>query len=162
MSLKLIALAAVAALALSSCSTSYDQETKDGLRQHVVTVSEASAAGDWPTAIAELDALASEAAAAYKAGKIDDDRLENITLAMELVRQDLDSAIAAAEQEAERIRLQEQQAQLQGQIDQLQAETDSNSGPEDDPGNHGEKAGKKDKGGDQKGGGEGKGKGKGD
>ena len=116
--------ALLAAFALSGCAPAYDQETADGLREHVVTISEASAAGDWQTAITELDTLASGAAAAREAGKLDSERFEKIALAMELVRQDLEAAVAAAEDDAERQRLQEEQARLQEQIDQLQNQGD--------------------------------------
>jgi hypothetical protein len=137
----LTVIAVTTAMVLSACAPAYDEATKDALRQHVVAVSEASAAGDWPTAIGGLDALAADAAAAHEAGKLDDERLERITLAMELVRQDLEAAIATAEDAAERQRLQDEQARLQEQINQLQ-----------DPGDGG---GEDDKGGKDKGGGKG-------
>ena len=121
----IIAVAVAATLALSSCAPSYDPGTRDSLRQHVVAVSEASAAGDWQAALSGLDALAAEATSAREAGKVDEQRFEKITLAMELVRQDLEVAIAAAEDEAERQRLQEEQARLQEQIDQMQNQGDS-------------------------------------
>ena len=140
-------LALLAALALSGCGPVYDQETADGLREHVVTISEASAAGDWQTAITELDRLASEAAKAREAGKLESERFEKIALAMELVRQDIEAAIAAAEDDAERQLLQEEQARLQEQIDQLQIQGDDagndNGGGEEGGGNgDGDKGGK--------------------
>ena len=105
----------LAAFALSGCAPAYDQETASDLREHVVTISEASAAGDWQTAITELDSLADEAAKARAAGKLESERFEKIALAMELVRQDIEAAIAAAEDVAERQRLQEEQTRLQEQ-----------------------------------------------
>ena len=137
--------ALLAALALSGCGPVYDQETADGLREHVVTISEASAAGDWQSAVTELDILAKEAAKAREAGKLDSERFEKIALAMELVRQDLEAAIAAAEDDAERQRLQEEQTRLQEQIDQLQ---NQGSGSEEEGGDDKDK--KEDKGGKDK------------
>lgn len=143
------AVAVAVTLALSSCAPSYDQETEDRLRQHVVAVSEASAAGDWQAALSGLDSLAAEATSAREAGKVDAKRFETITLAMELVRQDLEAAIAAAEGEAERQRLEEEQARLQEQIDQMQNQGDSG---ENENGNDGEgDKGDKDKSDDKRG-----------
>ena len=137
--------ALLAALALSGCGPVYDQETAHGLREHVVTISEASAAGDWQSAVTELDILAKEAAKAREAGKLDSERFEKIALAMELVRQDLEAAIAAAEDDAERQRLQEEQTRLQEQIDQLQ---NQGSGSEEE--GDGDKDKKEEKGGKDK------------
>ena len=152
------AVAAAAALALSSCTPSYDDDTRDGLRQYVVAVSEASAAGDWSTALNGLDSLADEATAAREAGQLDDARFESITLAMELVRQDLEAAIAAAEDEAERQRLQEEQARLQEQITQMQNQDTGGESGDDSGGESGDGGGK----GGDKGGDKGKGEGKGE
>lgn len=148
------AVAIAATLAFTSCASSYDDATRDGLREYVVTVSEASAAGDWPTALGALDGMAAEVEAAREAGKLDDERFETITLAMEVVRQDLETAIAAAEDEAERQRLQEQQMMLEQQIAELQDQsTGVDDQPNDDDGG-GDEDKDKDKG-DEKGGGKG-------
>lgn len=109
---------------LTACSPAYDAETRDGLREHVVSVSEASAAGDWQAAIDELDVMTADLATAREDGKVDDDRFEAIVAAMELVRLDLEAAIAAAAEEAERQRLIEEQARLQQQIEELQNQGD--------------------------------------
>jgi hypothetical protein len=111
-------------LTLSSCAAQpeYDPATAAGLRQHVVTVSSASAAGDWAGAAAALDAMTAEVDAARADGRIDEERLDSIVLAMELVRQDLRMAIDEAEDAAEQQRLEEEQAALQAQLDQLEAE----------------------------------------
>ena len=53
-------IAIVVASTMTACSPAYDAETRDGLREHVVTVSEASAAGDWQAAIDELDVMTAE------------------------------------------------------------------------------------------------------
>jgi hypothetical protein len=87
-----------------------------------VTVSTASAAGDWAGALAALDAMTAEVDEAQSDGRIDPERMESILLAMELVRQDLQMAIDEAEDAAEQQRLQEEQAALQAQLDQLEAE----------------------------------------
>jgi hypothetical protein len=143
--------AIVVALSMTSCSPAYDTETRDGLRAHVVTVSEASAAGNWQAAIEELDAMTSDLAAAREDGRIDDDRFEAIASAMEFVRLDLEAAIAAAADEAERQRLIQEQAQLQQQLQQLQ---DQGGGATDDGvegGNGDADKGEKDKGDKDKG-----------
>jgi ABC-type phosphate transport system auxiliary subunit len=137
--------ALLAALALSGCAPAYDQGTADSLREHVVTISEASAAGEWQIAITELDALGTEAAKAREAGKLESERFEKISLAMELVRQDLEAAIAAAEDDAERQRLQEEQARLQEQIDQLRNPGDGGGGGDEEGGNGGDKGKNEDK-----------------
>ncbi|TYL54225.1 hypothetical protein [Agromyces mariniharenae] len=116
--------AIVVAFTMTACSPAYDAETRDGLREHVVTVSEASAAGDWQAAIDELDVMTAELATAREDGRVDDDRFEAIVGAMELVRLDLEAAIAAAADEAERQRLIEEQARLQQQIEELQDQGD--------------------------------------
>lgn len=111
-------------LTLSSCAAQpeYDPATAAGLREHVVTVSSASAAGDWTGALAALDAMTAEVDEAQADGRIDDQRMDSILLAMELVRQDLRMAVDEAEDAAERQRLEEEQAALQAQLDQLEAE----------------------------------------
>lgn len=118
------ATAVVGLLTLSSCAAKpeYDPATAAGLREHVVTVSSASAAGDWAGALAALDAMTAEVDEAQADGRIDDQRMDSILLAMELVRQDLRMAVDEAEDAAERQRLEEEQAALQAQLDQLEAE----------------------------------------
>ena len=110
----------VAVLLLTSCAPTYDQATEQSLRRQVVAASQASAAGDWQGALHSLDAMASELETARADGKVDDERFESIVAAMELVRLDLEAAITAAEDEAERQRLLDEQARLQEQITQLQ------------------------------------------
>ncbi|MDF2576041.1 MAG: hypothetical protein K0S05_2953 [Agromyces sp.] len=81
------AAALVATLSLSSCaSPGYDQDTSQGLREHIVAISAASAAGDWQGALDGLEVMAAELSAARKAGKVDQERFDTITLAMERVR----------------------------------------------------------------------------
>jgi hypothetical protein len=119
-----MAIGVIGLLTLSSCAAQpeYDPATAAGLREHVVTVSSASAAGDWAGALAALDAMTAEVDEAQADGRIDDQRMDSILLAMELVRQDLRMAVDEAENAAERQRLEEEQAALQAQLDQLEAE----------------------------------------
>ena len=124
-----LGLALAVVVTLSSCtSPGYDETTRAELREHVLIVAEASAAGDWQAALVSLDAMASALDAAHEAGELGEERLRTILLAMELVRQDLDAAIAAAADDAERVRLIEEQARLQEQIRLLQDSRDAQGG----------------------------------
>ena len=124
--------AVAATVALSSCaSAEYDEATSQQLRGSVVAVSEASAAGDWATALAELDAMAGELDEAEAEGRVDRERHRSILMAMELVRQDLEAAIDEAEDAAEQARLQEEQARLQEQLQQLQEEQEQQKAEND-------------------------------
>jgi hypothetical protein len=146
------AAALVVALSLAACGTpAYDRATAQSLREHVLTVSTMSAAGDWGGALGALETMAAELSAAREQGKVDDERFDSIVLAMEPVRQDLESAVAAAETEAERLRLMEEQARLQEQITELQTQGDDEKKGEDDKKGEDEKEGdgeKKGEGGD--------------
>jgi hypothetical protein len=115
-----VAIAVAGTLAITSCTPGYDTATRDGLRQHVVAVAQASAAGDWDAAIQDLDVMAAQLSDARKTGHVSDDRFNAILLAIELVRQDLDEAIAAETDAAERQRLIDEQARLQQQIAELE------------------------------------------
>jgi hypothetical protein len=118
----------------------------------VVAVAQSSAAGDWQAALSGLDAMAVELADARAAGNVSDERFDTIVLAMELVRQDIDAAIAAAADAAEQQRLLEEQARLQEQIAQLQEQqnqgNDDNQGSDDNPGEE-DKKGEGNKGGEE-------------
>jgi hypothetical protein len=145
-----VAVAVTATFGLVSCAAGYDEATKDDLREHVVAVAEASAAGDWQTALNGLDVMAAELSDARTEGKASEERFDTIVLAMELVRQDIDAAIAAAADAAEQQRLLEEQARLQEQIAQLQEQ--QNQGNDDDKGNDDNKSEEDEKGeGDKKG-----------
>lgn len=115
-----ITVAVAATLATASCTPSYDAATRDDLRQHVVAVAQASAAGDWDAAIQDLDVMAAQLSDAREAGHLSDDRFDSILLAMELVRQDIDEAITAETDAAERQRLIDEQTRLQQQIAELE------------------------------------------
>lgn len=111
----------------------------------MVAVAEASAAGDWQAALNGLDVMAEELSEARSEGKVGEERFDTILLAMELVRQDIDAAIAAAADAAEQQRLLEEQARLQEQIAQLQEQQNQGN---DDKGNDDDK-GDEDKSGEQ-------------
>ena len=129
----LTAAALVTTLSLTSCtSPAYDQDTSEGLREHIVAISAASAAGDWKGALDELELMATELSEARKSGKVDQERFDTITLAMERVRLDLEVAIATAATEAEQQRLLEEQARLQEQISQLQDQGGDTGNTRDD------------------------------
>ena len=117
-----VAVVVAATFAIASCSPSYDAATRDGLRQHVVAVAQASAAGDWDAAIQDLDVMAAQLSDAREAGRLSDDRFNAILLAIELVRHDIDEAIAAESDAAERQRLIDEQARLQQQIAELETQ----------------------------------------
>jgi hypothetical protein len=147
------AVAVTATLILTSCAAAYDEATKDNLREHVVAVAEASASGDWQAALNGLDVMAVELSDARSEGKVSEERFDTIALAMELVRQDIDAAIAAAADAAERQQLLEEQARLQEQIAQLQEQqnrgNDDNQGNDDNTGEE-DKSGEQDKSGEDK------------
>lgn len=145
------AVSVIATISLTSCASGYDEATKEDLRSHVVAVADASSAGDWQAALNGLDAMAVELADARAAGKVSEERFDTIVLAMELVRQDIDSAIAAAADAAEQQRLLEEQARLQEQIAQLQDQQnqgDDNKG--EDKKDEEDKGGEEDKKGEEK------------
>lgn len=134
-------IAATATFAFTACSPAYDAATRDGLRRHVVAVAEASAAGDWTAALDGLDVMAVQLADARAEGKLSQERFDSIILAMELVRQDLAAAIAAADA-AEQERLLEEQARLQEEIAQLQEQQNQGDDDEDTKDDKGGEKGK--------------------
>lgn len=147
------AMAVAVTLSLGGCAPGYDAVTRDSLREHVVAVAEASAAGDWPAALAGLDVMAEELADARAEGKVSEERFVSVVLAMELVRKDLASEIAAADA-AEQQRLLEEQARLEEQIAQLQDQ--QNQGNDDDKGKGNKDEDNNDEGDEDKGGDDGK------
>ncbi|GAA1689331.1 hypothetical protein GCM10009792_06860 [Microcella alkalica] len=87
---------------LAGCvpGSSYDADTAAQLQQHVLAVSDASAAGDWATTRTRLLELEASASTALARGEITQQRFDAIMSALALVRADVDAAIAAAEQAA--------------------------------------------------------------
>ena len=145
------AVAVTAMLILTSCTAGYDEATKDNLREHVVAVAEATAAGDWQAALNGLDVMAAELSDARSEGRVSEERFDTIALAMELVRQDIDAAIATAADAEEQQRLLEEQARLQEQIAQLQEQQNQrndNRGNDDNKGEE-DKRGEQDKSGEE-------------
>lgn len=90
--------AAVIAVALSfglSACTSTEQ-TADAMHSSVVQIAERAVAGDFVGALAELELLDRDVTVALDTGRIDPDREQVIRAAIELVRADLEAALAAA------------------------------------------------------------------
>jgi hypothetical protein len=95
-----VALALAVTLLLGGCAPTedYPASTAQSLQQAVLAVSQASAAGDWAGAQAALDDAAARLAAAVDAGEIGQDRAMDISIAIDLVRADLQALIAAQQQ----------------------------------------------------------------
>lgn len=87
----------LAALLLAGCTSGYSPETAAGLQARVVTVTDASAAGDWATASTALAELAADAADARADGLITEARYDTIMAAIALVDAELEAALAAVE-----------------------------------------------------------------
>ena len=87
---------------LAGCapSPSYDPATAERLQQHVLGVSDASAAGDWATTQTRLLELEASASTALARGEITQERFDAIMSALVLVQADIDAAIAEAERAA--------------------------------------------------------------
>lgn len=90
--------AAVIAVALTfglaACNTAEDTST--AMHNSVVQIAERAVAGDYAGALAELALLDRDVTSALDAGRIDTDREQEIRAAIDLVRADLEAALAAA------------------------------------------------------------------
>lgn len=86
------AIAVALTFGLSACNTAGD--TSAAMHTSVVQIAERAAAGDYAGALAELALLDRDVAAALDAGRIDTAREQEIRAAMELVRADLEAALA--------------------------------------------------------------------
>jgi hypothetical protein len=102
--------AAAAAALLSGCAQApaYEPETAERLQGQVLAVSTSTAEGDWAGASTRLMELEASASTALARGEITQERYDAIMAALQLVRADVDTALAAAE--AERLRLEEEAA----------------------------------------------------
>ncbi len=89
-----VVIAVALAFGLSACTP--DDGVTDELRGAVVQIAERSAAGDFIGALAELDLLVEDLDAAVEEGAIDSAREREIRAAIDLVRADLEAAVAAA------------------------------------------------------------------
>lgn len=89
-----VVIAVALTFGLSGCNTPGD--TSAAMHTSVVQIAERAAAGDYAGALAELALLDRDVAAALAAGRIDTAREQEIRAAMELVRADLEAALAAA------------------------------------------------------------------
>ena len=88
-------------LVASGCAqSSYPPETADAFRAQVMSVTQASAAGDWAGALAALDQFVVELTAARDGGRLDERRFDHIMATVALVRGELEALIAAAQQPA--------------------------------------------------------------
>lgn len=117
---------------LAGCAptTAYDPATAERLQQHVLAVSDSSAAGDWATTQTRLLELEASASTALARGEITKERFDAIMAALALVRADVDAAVAAAEQAAAEKAAAEQAAAEQAAAEEAarQAEEQSNRG----------------------------------
>lgn len=87
---------------LAGCAgaPAYEPATAERLQQHVLAVSDSSAAGDWATTQTRLLELEASASTALARGEITQERFDAIMSALALVQADVDAAVAAAEQAA--------------------------------------------------------------
>ncbi|GLI27433.1 hypothetical protein ARHIZOSPH14_16750 [Agromyces rhizosphaerae] len=139
--LALVATAAVA-WSLAGCAAGPDLDTATGetLQAGVAEVAQRSDEGDLAGAMAALDLLEEELAAASDDGRIDDDREAEVREAIALVRTDLESALAdeqAAEEAAAAAAAEaaaEEAAETSADTGGDQA-SDDNSGPGNNNGN---------------------------
>ncbi|MEJ3404597.1 hypothetical protein WDJ51_07630 [Rathayibacter sp. YIM 133350] len=146
-----LAIALATGIGLSGCAGDpYDAKTAEALQAQVLAVTQASAAGDWTTATAKLDALTADAADARADGRIDDKRYDSISAAIALVGSDLAANVRAAqEQAAEQQRIADEQAAqaAQAALEQQQQEQAPAPAPApkpDDKGGPGKDKGPKD------------------
>lgn len=119
---------------LAGCAptTAYDTATAERLQQHVLAVSDASAAGDWATTQTRLLELEASASTALARGEITQERFDAIMAALALVQADIDAAVAAAEQAAAEKAAAEQAAAEEAA---RQAEENEDRGKSDEKGN---------------------------
>ncbi len=94
------------------------QDTARQFQERVLAVSQAAAGNDPAGALAALEALEADLAAATSAGDVSEDRRRSITTAAAAVRADLNEAVAAAAKAAEDAAA----AQRQAEIDAAAAE----------------------------------------
>ena len=88
------AIAVALTFGLSACNS--PEQTADAMHTSVVQIAERAVAGDFAGALAELQLLERDVTVALDAGRIDADREQAIRAAIDLVRADLEAAVAAA------------------------------------------------------------------
>jgi hypothetical protein len=94
-----VATALVLAASLASCApveTGLQRDTARQLQERVLGVSQAAAANDHAAALAALDGLETELAAAAEKGKVSDERRRTVMTVITALRADLNAAITAA------------------------------------------------------------------
>lgn len=94
------------ALGATGCAASAPQSTfastaAEELQSTVLSLTEAAGAGDFAAAAGRLDELEASTIAAYSRGEMSDARFDAIMVAISLVRDDLQAAIAAAQEAAQ-------------------------------------------------------------
>lgn len=121
---------------LAGCAgaPAYEPATAERLQQHVLAVSDSSAAGDWATTQTRLLELEASASTALARGEITQERFDAIMSALALVQADVDAAVAAAEQAAAEQAAAEQAAAEQAAAEEAarQAAKNENRGGGDD------------------------------
>lgn len=88
------AIAVALSFGLSACTSA--EQTADAMHSSVVQIAERAVAGDFVGALAELELLERDVTVALDSGRIDADREQVIRAAIDLVRADLEAALAAA------------------------------------------------------------------
>ncbi|MDQ0577014.1 hypothetical protein [Agromyces albus] len=89
-----VAIAVALTFGVSACASA--EQTADAMHSSVVQIAERAVAGDFVGALAELELLDRDVTVALDAGSIDADREQVIRAAIDLVRADLEAALAAA------------------------------------------------------------------
>lgn len=104
----------VATALLAGCAQApaYEPETAERLQAHVLAVSTTTAEGDWAGASTRLLELEASASTALARGEITQERYDAIMSALQLVRADVEAAIAAAEAEAARVAAEAEAARI--------------------------------------------------
>jgi len=128
--MRFLALVLVLALGLSGCAPAprYPASVAAGLQRRVMAVAKECADGNFSEALTKLADLQSAAASAQADGTIDPGRHARIVTAIDLVRQDLQGEISAAERSAldgalSSLKVAQQKlAEQQKQAEQKQAE----------------------------------------
>lgn len=96
----IVVAAAIAILAGCAQAPAYDPTTAERLQSQVLAVSTSTSQGDWAGASTRLMELEASAAEALARGDITQERFDAIIAALQLVRGDVDAAIAQLEEEA--------------------------------------------------------------
>ncbi|WP_171027185.1 hypothetical protein [Pseudarthrobacter sp. NamB4] len=149
--------AVVAILVLTSCAGQPDLDggVASQLQQRVATAKQHAAQQDFPTALAELDQLGREVAAAAEQGRMSEQRKNRIEAAIGSIRSELEAAMAPAPEPAptqdspapappekedskkqeEEAKKQEEEAKKEAEKQKEEEEKESDKDKEEDKGN---------------------------